>query len=96
MAALDEFSAQVAPGAIDAPARRIQEVVPSDSTDLTYVSRAIFCGSGGNLVVLDMLGQEKIFTNLQAGQLLPIRVTRIRATSSSAPRSRRAAAGSWR
>lgn len=66
------------------PADNAAAVTPSDSTDLTYVSRALYVGTGGNIVVTMQGGGDVTFTNVQDGSILPIRVSRVKSTSTTA------------
>jgi hypothetical protein len=66
------------------PAGNALAVTPADS-DMAVISRAIYVGVSGNLTV-KMAGSENIvtFTAVPAGSLLPIRVTQVRATDTTA------------
>lgn len=66
------------------PADNAAAVTPSDSTDLTYISRALYVGTGGNIVVTMMGGGDVTFPNVQDGTFLPIRVSRVKSTSTTA------------
>jgi hypothetical protein len=66
------------------PASNAAAVTPNDSTDLTYTSRAIFVGGAGNIAVTMAGGQSVTFTGIIAGALLPIRVSRILSTGTTA------------
>jgi len=56
-------------------------VVPSDSTDLATVTRAIYVGNGGAVTVnMADSGTSITFANVPTGTTLPIRVSRIKAT----------------
>ena len=66
------------------PADNAAAVTPSDSTDLSYISRALYVGTGGNIVVTMMGGGDVTFTNVQDGSNLPIRVSRVKSTSTTA------------
>jgi hypothetical protein len=59
-------------------------VTPSDGTDLTNVTRALFIGGAGNLVVIDQSGNTTTFTGVLAGTILQLRVTRVKATGTTA------------
>jgi hypothetical protein len=48
------------------------------------VTRALYVGGGGNLAVRLQDGTELTLANMPAGTLLPIRVTRILATGTTA------------
>lgn len=59
-------------------------ITPNNNTDLTYVSRAIWVGGAGSVNVVLAGGQTVLFTGILAGTLLPLRVTRVLASSTSA------------
>jgi hypothetical protein len=60
-----------------APATALQPVAPSDATVLTGV-RAIYVGTGGNLV-LTIGGQDVTLNNIADGTLLPVKgVTKVK------------------
>lgn len=69
---------------LTSPADNAVAVTPSDSTDLAYVSRALYIGTGGNLVVTMAGGGDVTFSNIPDGSILPIRVSRVKATSTTA------------
>lgn len=60
-----------------------EAVTPSDSEDLTYVSRALWVGTEGNLSVITAGGQTVALANVNVGWH-PIRVSRIRSTGTTA------------
>lgn len=80
MAALDYSLSQPA----GLSARNAAVVTPSDSTDLTYTTRAVFVGTGGDLNVDMASGQTVLFSGVPDGAFLPISVNRIRSTSTTA------------
>ena len=67
----------------EAPASNAAQVTPSDSVDLTYVSRAVFIGAAGTLSV-EMHGGGTVSFDAYAGMILPIRATRVNATGTTA------------
>jgi hypothetical protein len=67
-----------------APAESAQAVTPSDSADLTTLSRAIYIGGAGNLSVDMADGSTIVFIGLATGQILPVRCKRVRATMTTA------------
>ncbi len=69
---------------LTSPADNASAVTPSDSTDLAYTSRALYVGGAGNLVVTMVGGGDVTFTAVPAGSILPIRVSRVKATSTTA------------
>lgn len=66
------------------PAEWATAVTPSDSTDLTQVSRALYIGVGGNVNVDTPDGATVVFAGVLGGTILPVRVKRVRATSTTA------------
>ena len=82
MAAIDGLNG-VGPGR-DSPADSADEVTPSNSTDLTYITRGVYVGTGGDLTVTMKGGQDVVFANIPDGTILPIRVSRIKATGTTA------------
>lgn len=71
-------------GGAESPASRAFAITPSDSTDLTTVTRSLYVGSGGNLSVI-LVGDTSAvtFTNIAAGYH-PLRIKRVRSTGSTA------------
>lgn len=66
------------------PAEFATAVTPSDSTDLTQVARALYIGTGGNVNVDTPDGATILFSNVQTGSILPVRVKRVRVASTTA------------
>jgi hypothetical protein len=58
-------------------------VVLSDS-ELLEPTRALFIGTGGNLKVTMAYGSDVTFSNLAAGTILPIQVTKCWSTGTTA------------
>lgn len=60
-------------------------VTPSDGTDLDYVTRAVFVGTGGNLEV-HMAGNDAtvVIPGVPDGAFLPISVSRILSSNTTA------------
>jgi hypothetical protein len=70
---------------LSAPARNAQAVTPSDSTDIPITDcRALYIGVGGNVSLITNGGQTVTFVGLQAGSILPVRCSRVRATDTTA------------
>jgi hypothetical protein len=83
MPATDQF-ASFSEG-LTSPADNAVAVTPHNSTDLTYASRALYIGGAGNVSVEMVGGQSAVvFVGLPAGTILPIRVTRVNSTSTTA------------
>lgn len=69
---------------LTSPPEQAVAVVPADGTDLACVTRAIYVGGAGDLRVRMQGGAEVTFAAVLAGALLPVRVTRVLATGTSA------------
>jgi hypothetical protein len=70
---------------LDDPANSAEVVTPSDVTALTKPSRALYVGVTGNVSVeMHGTGTAIVFTAVPAGSILPIRVTRVNSTGTSA------------
>lgn len=79
----DQFSAFA--DSVSAPATRAVAVVPHDSSALADVPKALFVGSGGDLVARGSGGGADVtFRNLPAGSLLPLRAQFVRETGTTA------------
>ena len=88
MAALNTFAGFHANGkptvTLSEPARTAEAVTPSDSVDLTYVSRALYIGVAGDIVVnMKDIGTSITFKAVPVG-ILPIRVSRVLSTGTTA------------
>lgn len=59
-------------------------VTPSDSTDLTQVTRGIYIGASGDVNVDMEDGTTLLFTAMAAGVVHPLRVKRVRSISTTA------------
>ncbi|MGB3313153.1 MAG: hypothetical protein WBB85_01980, partial [Albidovulum sp.] len=59
-------------------------VTPDDVTDLTHLPRALYVGNGGDLSIRCAGGQSVVLQNVPGGSVLPLRVTRVNATGTSA------------
>lgn len=79
---MDKFS-DVASN-LTSPARDGAAVTPNDATDLTYVTRALYVGQSGHVAVRMVGGGSVVFSNVQAGSLLPVRAAGVNATGTTA------------
>lgn len=59
-------------------------VTPSDSVDLAAVTRALYVGGTGNITAVMKDGQTVLFSAIPVGTILPIRVSRVNATATTA------------
>ena len=82
MAATNDYSAFAS--CLDSPARNGFAITPHDSNELTHVTRGIYVGGTGNMVVLTMNDESVTLVGLPAGSLIPIRAKRVDSTSTTA------------
>ena len=63
-------------------------VTPSDTVDITGINpntpATLFVGVGGDIQVITIGGSTLILKNIADGSFLPIQVTRVKATSTTA------------
>ncbi|KEO88621.1 hypothetical protein EH31_16835 [Erythrobacter longus] len=70
---------------VTSPAREWFDIVPNDNSDLSFVPKAIFVGTGGDLVVSSAsTNTEVIFRNVPSGSVLDIRPAAVRETGTTA------------
>ena len=83
MSAIDTFKQQ--PELRWSPASSAVAVTPSDSTELTYVARALYVGVGGNLAVkLRDDSLAVVLVGVAEGSVLPVQVKQVMATDTTA------------
>lgn len=68
----------------DSPADHAFAITPSDGSDLAYVPRAIYVGGYGDVAVITAGGETVTFVGMSAGDLLPVRASRVMATGTTA------------
>jgi hypothetical protein len=67
------------------PAHDCFAIVPNDASDLVQATKAIYVGTGGDIVLRAVGSQSDVtFRNVISGSILDIRVCAIRATDTSA------------
>jgi hypothetical protein len=66
------------------PARDALAVTPSDSVNLGLAARALYVGGTGNVAVITRGGQTITFNGVQGGSILPVRVSRVLVTGTTA------------
>jgi hypothetical protein len=69
---------------LTSPAERAEAIVPSDSTELSQATRAIYVGGTGDLRVRMLSGATVTFANIQGGMSYPLRLRQIMATGTTA------------
>lgn len=68
-----------------APALDCFAITPSDTNELPAITKAIYVGEGGTLVLRPAQGtQDVTFRNLPSGFILDVRVRAVRATGTTA------------
>lgn len=73
-----------AAGGVEGPVVDAAAVTPSDTTDLAFVTRALYVGVAGDVVVITQKGTTVTLGSLAAGMWHPIRVSRVLATGTTA------------
>ena len=68
----------------ESPATKAAAITPSDSADLADVSRSIYVGGAGDIKVDMVLGGTVTLVGALAGTVLPIRVSRVYSTGTTA------------
>jgi len=69
---------------LSSPASSGFSVTPSDADSLAETSRALYVGASGNLAVRMLSGEVLNLANVPAGCVLPLRVTAVLATGTTA------------
>lgn len=74
------------PSNITGPACGVFAVTPSDSADLTAVTRGLYVGVSGDVVVVPAYGDGTAvtFKTVPAGMILPVMAIRVKATGTTA------------
>jgi hypothetical protein len=66
------------------PAAHAFAVTPNDSTDLSETTRALYVGTAGSVAAVMASGASVTFGSIASGMVLPVRVTRVLATGTTA------------
>lgn len=69
---------------LTAPARSAVSVVPADDQPFAQTARAVYVGTGGDLAVEMADGDRVVFVGVPSGTMLPVRITQVLATGTSA------------
>lgn len=70
---------------VSAPATLAVAVVPSDTTPLPDIPKALYVGTGGTVTMRGAGGgADSVWRNVASGTLLPFRAQYVRATGTSA------------
>lgn len=81
-AAIDDYQSWVTPP--PGPCRHAVAVTPSDTTPLSDVSRALYVGGTGTLTAIMQDGTTVEFQAIPVGTILPICVSQVKATGTTA------------
>jgi hypothetical protein len=81
-AAIDDYG-QLQAG-LDSPYRHAAAVTPSDTVDLSDVTRAIYVGGAGNIALITEGGETVTLTGATVGTVYRICASRIKSTSTTA------------
>lgn len=82
MTQVDPFKSMAT--ALDSPAPDFYLITPSNSDQLPVRPRAIRVGIAGDVMATGPGGEDVLFANCYAGELLPIRPVQIKATGTTA------------
>ena len=69
--------------ALESPGFHAMEVIPSDTADLAFASRALYVGAPGDLRLTLASGDTVTLANMAAG-FVPLRVARVHASGTTA------------
>jgi hypothetical protein len=69
---------------LSSPADHGFSINPSDTLDLAEATRAIYVGTGGDIVATLNSGADITLSNVPTGSVLPIRCSRVKATNTTA------------
>jgi hypothetical protein len=69
---------------LTSPPEHAIAISPDDTSELSQPTRALYVGGGGNLRVTLLGGSTVSFANVPAGSMIPLRVTRVFATNTTA------------
>lgn len=59
-------------------------ITPDDNNNLEFQTRGIYVGTGGNLTVTTIQGDEITFVSVPSGMMMPLCVRRVHATGTAA------------
>jgi hypothetical protein len=69
---------------LSGPASHAFAVTPNDGADLAETTRALYVGTGGSVAAVMASGGTVTFASLASGTLLPVRISRVLATGTTA------------
>jgi hypothetical protein len=81
--AIDDFPERLS-SLNSGPATRCDAITKSDTVDLARVTRGIYVGGAGDIAVIASSGTTATFSAVPVGTILPIRVSRVMSTGTTA------------
>jgi len=70
---------------VTSPSRDWFDIAPSDNSDLSFIPKAIYVGTGGDIVVTSSrTNSEVVFRNVPSGAILDIRPASVKETGTTA------------
>jgi hypothetical protein len=69
---------------LNSPAQDAFTISKSDSANLTFSTRAIYVGGGGNVAITTVKGNNVTFANVAGGSILPVRAKKVLSTGTTA------------
>jgi hypothetical protein len=82
MPATDSFATNAA--GLTSPIENGFAIIPHDTNELTAVTRELYVGSGGDIVLVLKNGDEVTLSHVAGGSRLPYRARQIKATGTTA------------
>lgn len=67
-----------------APAGSAEAVTPHDVNELTYITRGLYIGVGGDVTVVMYTGETVLHSNVPGGSILPLAVKQVKSTGTTA------------
>jgi len=69
---------------LNSPAQDAFVISKSDSANLTFSTRAIYVGGGGDVAITTVKGTNVTFANVAGGSILPVRAQKVLSTGTTA------------
>lgn len=80
--AVDRFERLLA--GLETPPDHAFSITPHDANELTYVTRGIWVGGDGDVVLVTLNDEEVTFSAAVAGTIIPIRAKQVKSTGTTA------------
>lgn len=70
---------------VDFSAKRLRAVTPHDTNELTFIAKALYVGTGGNIAMIAQEDSAAVtLTAVAAGSIIPVRAKIVLATGTTA------------